>query len=399
MKKVRSLNISIVYPGRFPWNRGIGQLYDLLEDLGHNPVVFSRATEKRFLRAKRNDFSFEIMREGDSLLKRIRTYPVAINPFWRKFVAQGARTMRADCIFVRETNVLNQAVAAARSLKIPVFVDMRENMGLLFTMSKTNRSLNLIRTEGFINFIEQIYLRQCDHIFTVTEELKQWIIGKYGINREDVSVLGNYPDKNYISQAKNIHSIGKSEFNSPVKFVYIGALAEGKGLQKFIRSLPIVNQKHDCTFTIIGEGEYRKNLEDLVQENNLKNKVFFKPLLPPDEVIQTLAEFDIGVCPYLVNRFSNQTMPGKLFEYMCVGLPVLSSARKTVSRIIKETACGVIYESQEPKEIADKMVAMINNPVRTLTMGLNGRKAVFTKYNGETSKTVVRRILERYFKQ
>jgi len=398
MKKVRSLNISIVHPGRFPWNRGIGQLYDLLKNLGHNPVVFSRATERRFLGAKRNDFRFEIMREGDAILNRIRTYPVAINPFWQNFVAQGARTIRADCVFVRETNLLKQAVSVAKSLEIPIFVDMRENLGLLFSTTKTKNSLNFLRTERFINFVEHIYLKHCSHIFTVTNELKEWVVQKYGINQKRVSVLGNYPDREYINQARHLDPANKRNCNSAVRFVYAGNLSEGKGIQDIIRSLPIVHQKYDCTFTIIGEGKYRQHLEDLVLDQGLEKRVTFKPLLPPGELLESLAAFNIGVCPYLINPFSNQTMPGKLFEYMCVGLAVLSSARKTVSRIIEEIGCGVIYQSRQPEEIAAKMITIIENRDETLRMGLNGREAVFSKYNNETSGKVLKEVLAKHFR-
>jgi len=397
MEKERSLNIGIVHPGRFPWNRGIGQLCSLLKDLGHNPVVFSRAIEKRFLGAKYDGFQFRIMRQGESILNRIKTYPVAINPLWRRFVFEGAKETKADCLFVRETNLLKQAVSVAKSLRIPIFVDMRENLGLLFSTSRRKKSLNFLRTETFINLIEHMYLKNCSHIFTVTEELRNWVINKYAISKENVSVLGNYPDRHYIAKADNLDRTWKYEFNSPVRFVYAGDVSEGKGIQDVIKSLPFVQQKHDCTLTVFGGGDYRRNLADLVLKHGLEEKVIFQPLLPPDELLPTLAEFDIGICPYLVNRFSNQTMPGKLFEYMCVGLPVLSSARRTVLRVIQETGCGVIYESREPEEIAAKMTAMIDNMAETLIMGLSGRKAVLSKYNNETSKKVVEKVLVGHF--
>jgi glycosyltransferase involved in cell wall biosynthesis len=394
MKKRKSLSIGIIYPGRFPWNRGIGQLCGLLKDLGHNPVVFSRAIEKRFLGAKYNDFSFKIMRQENSILSRIKTYPVAINPLWRRFILERAKEIKADCLFVRETNLLKQAVLTAKSLTIPLFV-----LGLLFSTTVRKKGFNFLRTERFINLLERKYLKECNHILTVTEELRNWVINKYVINKENVSVLGNYPDRHYIAKAENVDVTRKHEFNSPVRFVYAGNLSKGKGIQDVIKSLPLVHQKHDCTLTVIGEGQYQKNLEDLVVEFGLQEKVIFKPLLPPGKVLETLAEFDIGICPYLVNEFSNQTMPGKLFEYMSVGLPVFSSARKPVSRIIKETRCGVIYHSRKPEEIAAKIIMMIDNAAKTLAMGLNGRKAVFSKYNNETSKKVVEQVLGEHFSQ
>ena len=398
MNKTKSLSIGIIYPGRFPWNRGIGQLYDLLKDLGHSPVVFARATEKRFVGVKYNNFRFKIMRQEDSILNRIKTYPVAINPLWRRFIVESAKEIKADCLFVRETNLLKQAVSAAKSLKVPIFVDMRENLGLLFSTTVRKNGLNFFRTKKFITLLETMYLKQCDHILTVTEELQRWIVKNYAIDPKNVSVLGNYPDRNYIAMAEKVDVTRRHGFNSPVTFVYAGNLSEGKGIQDVIKSLPLVHQRHDCNLTVIGDGQYRKVLQDLVCELSLQEKVMFKPLLPPDKVPETLAEFDIGICPYLVNEFSNQTMPGKLFEYMSVGLPVLSSGREPVLRIINETNCGVIYYSRKPEEIAAKMTTMIESMAESLTMGLNGRKAVFSIYNNKTSKNVIQKILVKHLK-
>jgi hypothetical protein len=42
---------------------------------------------------------------------------------------------------------------------------------------------------------------------------------------------------------------------------------------------------------------------------------------------------------------------------------------------------------------------MIDNMAEILTMGLNGRKAVFSKYNNETSKKVVEQVLGEHFSQ
>jgi len=395
--KALSLHVAIIYSGRFPWNRGVAQLHDSLKNIGHNVVVLARSSEKRFNGTEKFNFACINMRKSNSFLARLKTYPVAINPMWRMFIHHNLAKFKPDCLFVRETVLLAQAFSVAKSLGIPLFVDMRENMGLLFSTSRGKGISGVFRNERFINKVEKAYLKKCAHIFTVTEELSEWVIQKYGIKSGRVSVLGNYPAADFISETEKWNLTDKKEFSFPVRLVYAGNLSEGKGIQDIITALAIVRRKSACTLTVIGEGPYISTLKSLAVRENIERHVTFRPLVTPGKVPETLAGFDIGLCPYLVNPFSDQTMPGKLFEYMCVGLPVLCSARKPVSRVVKEARCGVIYNSREPQEIADKLLSMIDNAGDSLHMGENGRKAVLAKYNYGTSDTVLERVLRHHF--
>jgi hypothetical protein len=391
-----SLRVAIIYSGRFPWNRGVAQLYDSLKNIGHHAVVLARSSEKRFDGTENFNFVCINMRTSDSVLSRLKTYPVAINPMWRIFIQNNLKRFKPDCLFVRETVLLAQTFSVAQSLGIPLFVDMRENMGLLFSTSRGKGISGVFRNERFINKVEDIYLRKCAHIFTVTEELSEWVIEKYGIDSDRVSVLGNYPAADFISASEKCNLNEKKKLNLPVRIVYAGNLSEGKGIQDIIKALSIVCKKTACSLTVIGEGPYISNLKSLVVSEGVEKQVTFQPLVKPESVPETLSEFDIGLCPYLVNPFSDQTMPGKLFEYMCVGLPVLCSARKPVARVVDEARCGVIYNHREPQEIAYKLLNMIDNEVESLNMGKNGRKAVLEKYNYGYSRTVLERVIRQH---
>jgi len=392
-----SLRVAIIYPGSFPWNRGVAQLHDSLKNIGNNVVVLARSSEKRLDGTENSNIACISMRKSDSFLARLKTLPVAINPMWRMFVHHNLIKFKPDCLFVRETVLLAQAFSVSKSLGIPLFVDMRENMGLLFSTTRGKGISGIFRNERFINKVEKAYLKNCAHIFTVTEELSEWVIQEYGISNGRVSVLGNYPAADFISASEKWNLTNKKELNFPVRVVYAGNLSEKRGIQDIIKALAIVRRKSACTLTVIGEGPYLSILQSIAVKENVEKHVDFQPLVKPEKVPETLARFDIGLCPYLVNPFTDQTMPGKLFEYMCVGLPVLCSARKPVSRVVEEARCGIIYNSREPREIADKLLSMIDNAVDSLNMGENGRKTVLEKYNYGYSQTVLERVLMHHF--
>jgi glycosyltransferase involved in cell wall biosynthesis len=86
-------------------------------------------------------------------------------------------------------------------------------------------------------------------------------------------------------------------------------------------------------------------------------------------------------------------MPGKLFEYMAVGLPVITSARKPVLRIVEQEKCGIVYDPPEPEIIAQTLIKMMENPRLLHEMGTRGRDAVLERYNQDINAAVLEKII------
>lgn len=397
MSRTEGLNVGIIHAGRFPWNRGIGQLYDALRILGHNPVVVCVASERRYLNKKQGKFNVDHMRNSEANLMRIKAVPLSLNYFWKLFIRHSAKQHNFDCFFVRETILLWQSLSVAEELNIPCFVDMRENLALMYSLVEPNPFIKLFQNRTLISYIESKFLGRTSHIFTVSEELKDWVAGRYKIETEKISVLGNYPDSDFLTKANLAQSKRVHRSEDAIELVFAGNVSPIKGVQDIIRSLPIVLRTHKCTFTIIGNGTYIEKLKNLASDLGIREYVIFRDLLLPETLAEELSHYDIGICPYLINDFTDQTMPGKLFEYMAVGLPILSSARKPVVRIIKEEECGVIYNSRDVTEIATKLIRMIEQSKQNSDMGEKGKKAVLNKYHSQTSMKTLENILIRYF--
>ncbi|MCP4154057.1 MAG: glycosyltransferase family 4 protein, partial [bacterium] len=152
------------------------------------------------------------------------------------------------------------------------------------------------------------------------------------------------------------------------------------------------------TLGIIGKGPYTGQLKQLTAELELENNVEFIPMLPPQEVPGALSECDIGVCAYLLNEQTHQTLPGKLFEYMAAGLPVITSARKPVVRIVEKEKCGIVYQSRDPKTIAPALAEMIKDREKLEQMGTAGYNAIREKYNQKNNLKILDDVIKKTIK-
>ncbi|AQG81678.1 glycosyltransferase [Spirosoma montaniterrae] len=74
----------------------------------------------------------------------------------------------------------------------------------------------------------------------------------------------------------------------------------------------------------------------------------------------------------------------KLFEYMALGLPVVTSDFPLYREVVERHGCGFCVSPNDPVAIADALLYFIQNEQVARDMGQRGRQAVETMYNWET---------------
>jgi len=102
---------------------------------------------------------------------------------------------------------------------------------------------------------------------------------------------------------------------------------------------------------------------------------------PFNEMIGILAGADAAIIPHLRNDNNDASSPNKLYQYMYLNKPVISSNCTSLERIITETDTGFIYRHDSPDELAALLERIVVSGELLEEKGKNGRKAVLEKYN------------------
>ncbi|RLE43896.1 hypothetical protein DRJ22_06400 [Candidatus Woesearchaeota archaeon] len=393
------MRLGIFYYGTDAKNRGLGQLSESLRELGHEPIIVTRRPRSGKTIREFNNIPVIQVPSNCTHCAHLVSNPIPLNILWSLWATNLTKKYKLEGIFVRETPLSWQVLTTAKKLSIPVFLDLRENLGEAYAAANKNKKIRrLLRQKRLVNLYESVVVPKFSHIFASTYELAMWLARDYKVKPKDLSVIGNYPSKSFLEQAdRAIREKENWKSRNTIRMVHAGYVLESRGLQDIVKALAVLAEKKVVVFLrIIGEGTYTTELKRLVEKFGLNKNVEFLPMLPPENVPKALAKCDIGVCSYLLNEQTHQTLPGKLFEYMAVGLPILSSARKPVVRIIEETGSGLIYRSRKPEDIAEKILELISNRNRMEEMGRKGREAVLRRYNWKTNLDKLNRVLDRF---
>ena len=142
---------------------------------------------------------------------------------------------------------------------------------------------------------------------------------------------------------------------TPKRILHVGRLSYQKNQLFLIRSFSLIASKNPgWNLTLVGEGEYRKDIEKLINEKGLSNRV---------ELIGTVKEIDYWyqnssffVFPSLWEGF-----PNALVEAFREGLPAIGlSSTSGVNQLIIDKKNGLLVNSEE-KAFAYAMQKMIDN--------------------------------------
>lgn len=108
-----------------------------------------------------------------------------------------------------------------------------------------------------------------DDIVFVSNKCKDGFIETFPNNKVDKHIIYNpIIDRDIIKKSLE-HRVEFSKFT----VVSVGSLSKVKGFDRLIRAFSEISKRNDINLNIIGEGAERVNLEALIDEHNLQNKV------------------------------------------------------------------------------------------------------------------------------
>lgn len=228
-------------------------------------------------------------------------------------------------------------------------------------------NINLLRLISFgLTHFEKYACMKFDAVVTATPAIREKFlkINKMSIDINNYPILGELSNEMVWNKKRD-------------EIAYIGGIAKIRGIKEIVKALEFT---HGITLNLGG-----KFVEEYVK-SEVKNYKGWKQVkelgfLDRVEVAKILGTSKAGIVTFhpLPNHIDAQ--PNKIFEYMSAGLPLIGSNFPLWKEIIENNSCGICVNPLNPKEIAEAINYIINNPKHSEQMGKNGQRAVSEKYN------------------
>ena len=240
--------------------------------------------------------------------------------------------------------------------------------------------------------LEKKILKNVDRVITINEKLREYAI-KMGANPDETYVV-----KAGIDRERYDSNIDGSEIRAQygiekddLVLFFMGVLYNFSGLKEVAIELSKNKNEKNIKFLIVGEGDAFDGLQRIREEYHLDNQIILTGKKPYQEIPAFIAASDICLLPaYPTEKIMQDIVPIKMYEYMAMGKPVITTKLPGVMKEFGESH-GVIYVDKS-EDVMKKAIELIENGTLK-EYGLKARKFV-EKYNWDDIVDDFERVLE-----
>lgn len=188
----------------------------------------------------------------------------------------------------------------------------------------------------------------CPHIITAISNFLAERAINLGAKKENIYVIPNGIDFNeipgFLEKEKN-------------RVICVARLSWEKGLDYLIKAWnSVVFKIPDARLVIVGEGQKRKEIEEMINTYKLNENVLLMGNLPHTETLKEISKSEVFVCPSLAEGL------GIVFiEAQSCRVPAIGTRVGGIPDVIIDKHNGILIEPKNSDEISRAIIELLEN--------------------------------------
>jgi glycosyltransferase involved in cell wall biosynthesis len=356
-----------------PQDSRVAREVDALASLGHHVDVICLRDEHQPRIERRPGVTVWRLPLGHSRGRRALRYLTEYGGFF--VMAAGLVTLlhlrrRYRLIQVNSLpDALVFAAAVPRLLGARVLLDLQECMPEFFaTKFGVDMAHPAVRT---IARVEQASIRFADLVITPTVQMREAFIAR-GAAPAKITVVMDGADQEVFHP---VDVPPKETGDRSFTLISHGTVEAHYGLDTVIEAVSLLRDEiPELRFEVYGDGSDLVHLRQLAAELRVDDRVWFSGgFVPIDQLVAAIARADTGVVAMKRDAFRDVTLAGKMFDFIAMGKPLVSSRTRSVEQTF-DASCVELFESGDAKDLARALSTVYSNPARRARMAKRAAK-------------------------
>ncbi len=232
--------------------------------------------------------------------------------------------------------------------------------------------------------LASLALRRVDRVVVLTEGLRDYVIGEYGLSADRVMVIPSGTDTDLFGLADRTECRRRLGLPADADLIgFIGSFYRYQGLDILIDVLPSVQKRRpQARLLFVGDGEERDPLRIRAERLGLEKFIIWQGRVPYQDVPDWIGAMDVCVAPFRADR--GETSPVKLFDALSCGRPVVATAIPSLVGMFSDNQGVVLIPPAEPEALAEAIAHVLENPEWAAALGERGRRFVEERYSWAT---------------
>lgn len=194
---------------------------------------------------------------------------------------------------------------------------------------------------------------------------------------------------NYSFKALDINLKDRATIPS---FIYSGVITKERGLDIIIKACNILEQSFtEFQIHLFGINRLGKNeMKKIEGFETAASRMVFHGYTDYKQILENGKACLAGLAVLKNTGDYQYSYPSKIFDYMAIGIPVITSDFPLYKQIVEENQCGFCIAPDNPVKLAEKMRFFIENPIKADQMGARGYQKVQSSLNWENEANLLR---------
>ena len=302
-------------------------------------------------------------------------------------VVHEAMKLKPDLIIAHNSIAGLAAILAKKATRSITVVDMTD---LIFEyLSSYNQHAWTSQLQRIGEKAENQVIRKSDKIITISNAMKKTLIQK-GAKTKKVDVVYDGVKTDIFRPRKEEATILRQRYADGIENVVMhhGVIDPQDHPEIIVDAAADVIKEHPNTmFWLIGDGAAIPRIKEKTRRKGLEKHFFFSGWIPFEKVPAFISACDVGlvILPDINSARIRVTLKG--FEYWACKKPIVVSDLPAQREIVEPWQAGLFYKPGDPKDLAKKTCALLEDRQLSRNMGEAGRKLVEKEYSWEKLAT------------
>jgi glycosyltransferase involved in cell wall biosynthesis len=272
---------------------------------------------------------------------------------------------------------------------IPVFYDIHENVAMQILDKKHFHPISRKAFHHIYKLVEKLLI---NNFYLILAEDSYASI--YQSKGKMCSVVLNLPETYYFRE------FIKEDRTNENGIFYIGGISNHRGLDTTIEALKILKERNVTFFMHYIGPIPSEELIDRIGLDTIEDNIKFYGRLDLIEGYALSRKCKVGLAVLKPIENYKYSYPTKIFEYMSIKLPIVTSNFKLYKEVVETYNCGYCIDPLSSEDLANSIETIFKDKKLSTKMGENGFNLVNSKFNWEhQEKTLIsyyKKILMRH---
>jgi glycogen(starch) synthase len=272
-------------------------------------------------------------------------------------------------------------------LHTPIFlVKKLNNFYTRQPLKKQIKKILGLKTYNKQNDTDYQLVRSADAVCSPSIALKKILKKEWDLNGVEIIPYVFNPSKNYLD-------LPISDYDSKI-ITYMGRLDVRKGIKSLVEAIPVILKKHpDVKFRFIGSDGEAPNGGSMKEYmlavlHKYAHELEFVGYTNHYEIPNLINDTGIFIIPSIWENY-----PCVCLEAMSAGKAIIASKNGGMREMLEDVKGGILIDPLKPREIANAIIWLLENPKVRMDMGYSNRQKMKT-----WSVEIIRKV-ERFYSE